>query len=316
MSIKFHLPDFLEHCNFNRIFISLTKEFPEYFIDGLEIASVYGTFPQSLWNGGRIVNGGMCDKNLVKTVVKGFDKLGIPLRFTFTNPTLTEEDLSDDFCNYVLKTANNGKNGVIVVSPVLEEYIRSNYPDYKVTSSTCKRITNIDDAVSEVGRNYDIVVLDYDFNNNFEMLEKIPDKSKCEILVNACCQPGCPKRSQHYRDIGNMQRAICAYMKTSRKVPFNPEKYGAKDENSDYCPYMQYDFADAKKHATHISPAAIAEKYVPMGFNQFKIEGRTTNAFTLAEYYLYYMVKPEHLDKMRMIFYSRLIGGKIISSAF
>ena len=203
MNLKFHLPDFAVHYHFNRVFLAVLKAYPEFFHDGLEIASVYGTFPQSLWNGGRIVQG-VFDKNTVKTVVREFDKLNIPLRFTFTNPVITEEDLKDDFCNYVLKAANNGKNGVIVVSPLLEEYIRTRYPDYKITSSTCKRITDTEQLNEEVNKNYDIVVLDYDFNNRFDVLEKIPNKEKCEILVNACCQPGCTKRSQHYKDIGNM----------------------------------------------------------------------------------------------------------------
>ena len=315
MNLKFHLPDFAVHYHFNRVFLAVLKAYPEFFHDGLEIASVYGTFPQSLWNGGRIVQG-VFDKNTVKTVVREFDKLNIPLRFTFTNPVITEEDLKDDFCNYVLKAANNGKNGVIVVSPLLEEYIRTRHPDYKITSSTCKRITDTEQLNEEVNKNYDIVVLDYDFNNRFDVLEKIPNKEKCEILVNACCQPGCPKRSQHYIDIGNMQKALCSYLKTSQRIPFDPEKYGVKDENSDYCPYMKYDFADVKEHKTHITPQDILEKYVPMGFNQFKIEGRTINAFTLAEYYLYYMVKPEYLDKARMIFYCNLMNKNVISSSF
>jgi collagenase-like PrtC family protease len=315
MKIKFHLPDFALHYHFNRVFIAMMKHFPQYFHEGIEIASIYGTFPQSLWNGGRIVNG-VFDKNTVKTVVREFNKLDIPLRFTFTNPTLTKEDLNDDFCNFVLKTANNGKNGVIVVSPILEEYIRTKYPDYTVTSSTCKRITDVEKLSEEVEKSYDIVVLDYDFNNKFEILEKIQNKEKCEILVNACCQPNCSKRSQHYEDIGNMQRAICKYMATNQRVPFDPEKYNVKDENSDYCQYMRYDFADSKQHPTHISPSDIFEKYIPMGFNQFKIEGRTLNAFTLAEYYLYYMVKPEFLDKARMTFYCQLIEKEVISSAF
>lgn len=109
---------------------------------------------------------------------------------------------------------------------------------------------------------------------------------------------------------------MCSYLKTSRKVPFDPEKYGASFEDYEYCPYMKYDFADVKSHKTHISPSDIMEKYIPMGFNQFKIEGRTLNAFTLAEYYLYYMVKPEYIDKARMTFFGYLIQKNVISSSF
>lgn len=242
---------------------------------------------------------GICDKSYVTAVVKAFDKAGIPLRFTFTNPVITEEHLDDDFCNFVLKTAQNGKNGVIVVSPILEQYIRENYPGYKITSSTCKRITDLNDLNDELDRKYDIVV-DYDFNNKFDLLEKINNKEKCEILVNACCQPNCPKRVKHYRDIGLTQIAYCNHLKNKPNVPFIPEEYGVENEAKLNCPYMNNDAADVKKLSTHVSPDAIYEKYLPMGFNQFKIEGRTTNIFNLIESYIYYMIKPEFADKARL----------------
>ncbi len=314
MSIKFHLPDFAVHYNFNRVFIAMLKNCPEYFHDGLEIASFYGTFPQSLWNGGRLMSG-VCDKKSAKAIVNEFDKLGIPLRFTFTNPTLKEEELKDDFCNYILRIAENGINGVIVVSPILEQYIREKYPKYKITSSTCKRITDMDTLNTELENNYDIVVLDYDFNNKFDQLEKIKNKSICEILVNACCQPNCPNRKQHYNDIGNVQRAICQYVASRSRVPFDKKRYKVTDENSDKCPYMVYDAVDVRKHSTHITPKDILEKYVPMGFEQFKIEGRTASVFNLAEYYIYYMVKPEYQDKARLVFYDQLFRNEIISTS-
>ena len=69
MSIKFHLPDFAVRYHFNRIFLSMLEHCPQYFYDGVEIASVYGCFPQSLWNGGRTMPG-VCDKSFVKKVVR------------------------------------------------------------------------------------------------------------------------------------------------------------------------------------------------------------------------------------------------------
>ncbi len=313
MSIKFHLPDFATHYYFNRVFLEILKKRPEFFHDGLEIASFYGTFPQSLWNGGRSIEG-YCDKVYVRSVIQEFDKLQIPLRFTFTNPMLTEKHLNDDFCNFILKTAQNGINGVIVVSPILEEYIRAKYPKYKITSSTCKRITDIDNLNNETNKNYDIVVLDYDLNNKFDILEKVQHKEKCEILVNACCQPNCPKRVEHYREIGLLQIAFCDYLKKKPKKSFDPKEYGLYETRDDIlqCPYMFYDAVDVKKHSTHVSPEAIFEKYIPMGFNQFKIEGRTISTFNLVEYYLYYMVKPEYRDKARIVFYTQLKCNKVI----
>ena len=120
MNVKFHLPDFTTHFTLNLVFLSMLKSCPQYFREGVEIASVYGAFPPSLWNGGRVI-GGKCDESFVRQAVEAFNSQGIPLRFTFTNPALKEEHLSDQFCNMVMKAADNGMNGVIVNSPLLEE---------------------------------------------------------------------------------------------------------------------------------------------------------------------------------------------------
>ena len=148
MKARFHLPDFAGHFKFNLIFAEFLAKCPQYFREGVEIASVYGVFPPSLWNGGR-TQGGTCDERFVRGVIRAFNERGIPLRFTFTNPILEKEHLSDPFCNMVMRCADNGLNEVIVLSPLLEEYIREKYPNYKLTSSTCKRITDGGQLCSE-----------------------------------------------------------------------------------------------------------------------------------------------------------------------
>ena len=107
------------------------------------------------------------------------------MRYTYTNMFLDEEDLKDPYCNFCMKAADNGKNGVLVVSPLLEKYIRRNYPGFKVNSSTCKEIRDIGAVNEELKKDYHLVVLDYNFNNRFDELAKIEDRSRCEILVNA-----------------------------------------------------------------------------------------------------------------------------------
>lgn len=105
MSIKFHLPDFWSHGPLNLALIDMIKEHPEYFRDGVEIASVYGCFPPAVWNGGRNING-YADERAITHVLDEFNKRGIPCRFTFTNPLLTEEHMSDRFCNRLVQLAD------------------------------------------------------------------------------------------------------------------------------------------------------------------------------------------------------------------
>lgn len=165
---------------------------PEFFRENLEIASFFGEFPTSRWNGGRYANNDQCDAAFVKQVVKSINSKGIPVRFTYTNPLLTKQDLADDYCNFCMEVADNGMNEVLVVSPILEEYIRKKYPHFKINSSTCKEIRDMDLLNAELKKDYSLIVLDYNLNNQFELLENIAEKEKCEILVNACCVPNCP----------------------------------------------------------------------------------------------------------------------------
>ena len=314
MRARFHLPDFAGHFKFNVVFAELLEKRPEYFREGVEIASVYGVFPPSIWNGGR-TQGGVCNKNFINTVIKTFNGRGIPLRFTFTNPMLEKKHLNDDFCNMVMHLADNGLNEVIVMSPLLEDYIRKNYPNYKITSSTCKRITDAEQLCSEVEKDYHIVVIDYDLNHDFETLEKIPDKKKCELLVNACCNPKCPMRSEHYKAIGLQQIAYSNHVRKYPNAPFDTKKLVAEHPEIQKfadCPCSQRSLFDIVKLKNHISPDEIWGKYIPMGFEQFKLEGRTLETLNLLEHYMYYMIKPECKDQARFEFLNWLAANDVI----
>lgn len=293
MDINFHIPDFINHCRLNLLLLTLMQQHPEYFRDGVKIASVFGAFPPSLWNGGRNTVG-VVDDEIIRQVTKAFNSRGVPLRFTFTNPLIEEKHLGDPFCNKVMRMCDNGLNEVIVLSPILEEYIRKNYPSYRITSSTCKEIRNADELSAELEKDYHYVVLDYNWNNNFEFLETLPHKEKCELLINACCVPNCPRRGEHYRSIGETQIKYAEYMKTPpmMRKPTHFEDFK--------CPSMLRHIYQITDLPTHISPDAIIEKYVPIGFNQFKIEGRTVPDIALAENYIYYMIKPEYKDTARL----------------
>ena len=79
------------------------------------------------------------------------------------------------------------------------------------------------------------------------------------------------------------------------------------------CPSMDSTLFQIKDYCTHITPDDIFNKYVPMGFNQFKIEGRTSGMFNLMETYMYYLVKPEYRDEARFLFMINLKENGIIN---
>ena len=304
--VRFHLPGLRYNFPLNMYWLNLQKQYPDYFRDGVKVVSFFGSFPFSLWNGGRLIVNDQCDAEFVKRVVSSINGKGIPVRYTFTNPLIKEEDLDDAFCNYCMKVADNGMNEVLVFSPLLEEYIREKYPSFKIDSSTCKELRDVDQLNAELEKDYRYVVLDYNTNNNWDLLENIHHKEKIEVLVNALCIPNCPRRGDHYKNIAINQKI----MEQNKKLPKERQKkivpwtceYG--DRN---CIHTIQDYS------TYVSPEMIWEKYVPMGINNFKIEGRTANIFSLVETYAHYMIKPEHQGEVRVLMLKNLELAGVIS---
>lgn len=300
-TIRFHIPDFLKHFSLNMHLLQMMKQQPEAFRENVCIGSVYGVFPTALWNGGRFLQGN-CDARVMKEVLKSFNQQGIPCRYTFTNPLIDERHLKDSFCNELLRMADNGLNEVIVASPILEQYIRETYPSYPIISSTCKELTDPQALHAELEQDYKLVVLDYRHNNNWDVLSQIKHPEKCEVLVDACCDPNCSRRGAHYRCIGKSQLQYAKWAKTAKPGAAMPTLEVQKFT----CPYMNLSLYDTVGFSTHVTPEALYEQYVPAGFVNFKLEGRSLPDVNVLESYIYYMVKPEWQNRIRLELLLRL----------
>ena len=278
--INFYLPNFYER-EFNIVntyFIKKIRNNPEYFYDNIQIGAVYGTFPGVIWNGGRLMRGEVKTRE-VFNIIEHFRKLNIPIRFTYTNPLITKEHLNNSYANNITRLANNSYNEILVNVPELEEYLRNKYHKYKFLSSTTKCLLDNEKIIKE-SENYYLTVLDYRKNDDFEFLENLPNPERYEILINAYCDPKCPYRQQHYEDLGKCQ---IENVTTNFKCNINRNSF----------------FEALNDFNTVIRVEDLYNIYVNMGFKHFKIEGRTNSIIDVIESYLYYMVKPEHKDKIR-----------------
>jgi hypothetical protein len=273
VTINYHIPDFFFKFDLNKSFIDKLNSNPDMFYDGVRIASVYGSFPNAIWNGGRNVFGYTNYKN-IKDTVECFNRLKIPCRFTWTNSLLEEKHLHDSLCNLIMEIADNGMNEVLVNSPILEAYIRDKYKSFKIISSTTKCLPGTADLNQELEKDYHLVVLDYNLNNNFEFLQSIQRPEKCEILLNAVCKDNCPERKKHYQYISNCQLRFITGI--------------------DYDCRCQYEFDKIPQRHSYVSYDDIVNRYLPLGFRHFKIEGRTAPNDILLKQYLHYMVKPNY----------------------
>lgn len=276
--IQFHLPGLFEKFYFYQNFIQILKNNSEKFYSDFEISSIYGAPLNALWNGGRYQYN---QTAISEDFILKFLKINnISCSLIFSNSLLEEKHLSDTYCNSLLQKFNNENNSIVLASNILEIYIRKNFPNYKIISSTTKCLNNEEDQLNELNKNYDIVVLDYNHNNNFDFLKQLPNKHKCEFLINPVCIPRCQYRKQHYENI-------------SLQV-LDPSIKPFKCKNAT-CRIFEY----TKNNPLFISRDFIKNIYIPMGFKHFKIEGRLTSEENLLEILLYYLVKPEYQDEIR-----------------
>lgn len=276
--IFWHLPGLCYFRYLNQITINLMKDYPDKFKPGYKIGSVYGTIPGAIWNGGRAVFG-IIQKDDIEKIVRTYNSMGVPARFTWTNTLLEEKHLSDTYCNLIMRVANNGFNQVLVNRPVLEDYIREYYPTYKIVSSTTKRMLDADSICNELEKDYELVVLDYDLNRDEATLKRIePYADRVEILVNEICYPNCPKRAEHYQDESRMQ------LEYSARTEFRCTNKTTKPS-----------FAESMKRPAFISNEEI-QSYIDRGFKNFKIVGRGLPLEFVKDSYLYFLVKEEERD--------------------
>ena len=273
----YHLPGLFEFFEFYRVFLPLFRAHREYFYDWCDIGSIYGAPADCLWGGGR-VGFGDDDPREVLALLREY---GISARLTFSNSLLRKEHLADKKCNRLcaLFSAGDG-NGVIVHSELLLAYLKANYPSLYFVSSTTKVLTDFSQLTDELERSeFRWVVPDFWLNRAFDRLEALPQpqKDKVEFLCNECCRFGCTDRKACYENVSRKNLGQrCADFRCT--APDAAEGYR---------------FSKAMTNPGFIGVQDIRERYLPMGFSNFKLEGRSLGSALLLEFLLYYMTKPD-----------------------
>ncbi len=285
----FHLPGLFEFYELYKIFLQIFYEHRDYFYNYVDIASIYGAPSDCLWGGGRACLG---DDN-PKEVFDLLKKYNISVRLTFSNSLLEEKHLSDKKCNRLCELLSNSdlsQNGVIIYSDLLLDYLKNKYPSLYYVSSTTKVITDFEGLKKELSRDdFKYVVPDFRLNKDFDNLETLSDveKDKIEFLCNECCYIGCNDRKKCYESVSHKSLG-----------DDYPEHQCVSPESSD-----GYKFSKAMKNPSFIGINDIRDTYLPLGFNNFKIEGRGLGSAVVLEMLIYYLVKPEYQILIRESIY-------------
>lgn len=314
---QYHLPGLFEFYELYKVFLPLFREHREYFYDWCDIGSVYGAPADCIWGGGR-AGFGDDDARKVLDLMKEY---GISARLTFSNSLLREEHILDKKCNALCKLFEEAgdiqrervsdsnmqnksikdiqennvqpkaiQNGVIVHADLLLDYLKKNYSNLYFVSSTTKVLINFQDFLKEVKReDFQYVVPDFRLNKSFDRLNTLTqiEKDKVEFLCNECCWFGCKDRKRCYETVSRKNLGENC-----------PEHHCAAPDAEE-----GYRFSKAMKNPGFISTEDIRNVYLPMGFSNFKIEGRGLGSALVLEFLLYYMVKKEYQIQIREAIY-------------
>ena len=281
----YHLPGLFEFYGLYRVFLPLFYEHRDYFYEWCDIGSVYGAPENCIWGGGRIEEGTQNPKDVLALL----KEYGISGRLTFSNSLLSGKHLSDSRCNAICRMfeeSDGPENGVIVHSELLLDYLRKTYPGLYFVSSTTKVLTEFQELLKELNREeFRYVVPDFRLNKKFKEWNTLSsaEKDKVEFLCNECCSFGCKDRKACYESVSRLNLGERG----------EEHRCSAPDAKEGYV------FSKAMKNPGFLSTEEIREEYLPMGFSNFKIEGRGLGSALILEFLLYYMTKPEHQLEVR-----------------
>lgn len=271
-------------------FMKSVKECPMMLKDNVVIDSVFGS-PTCVWNGGRALADVYFDKKQLQHIHDTYANLDVKVRFVFTNPFLNEHDLYDRYCNLIMNIFQDLSPEVVVNSPLLEEYLRSNYPTASFISSTTKRLRSGEAQLKEFIHDYKYVCLDYDYNYNHEFLDSIPfkERDRVEILVNSTCPKGCNARVLHQG------------FSAKRQLEYNSDDDCESEPFYKECPKIKRIMQDSSSQdgtakniyvgTNYLFPQNLDE-YIDKGFCHFKIQGRELKESQLFAEFIPYLIRP------------------------
>lgn len=284
--ILVNIPGFWQEYKLSLAMVDLQHKYPFIFKDGLKLNTVYDCFP-CIWTGGRSAPKDMIfSKDEIAQKIVPFLERDIGIRYNFTNLLLKEEHLYDYTCNQImdytmeiLKDYPDLPLGITIASDVLYEYLQKKYPGlYYCWSTTLGKI-----GIDEVNRRseHDLLVLDFNYNNDFEWLKQLKHPENIEILTNEGCIPHCPYRDLHWK-----------YISETQLIP------GDQDCNTPTgClnKVMKRDYGSRCKTKL-VSFEEMRDNYLPLNINKMKLAGRREEDISLLGQYTEIFFKKEYGD--------------------
>lgn len=277
----FHIAGLLEKYRIISELLNIYSNERYKFLPYAEIYGIYGC-NKSKWGSGRVIRNDVSNPFEVSNFMSKYPNICSEL--VFTNSLLTEQHLCDTDGNTLLEAFINRTNtDVIINSHLLERYIKDKYPNVSFISSITKCLTKEETIKALNSNEYKRIIIDGNFIKDFDFLFSLPNKQKCEILVNDVCTLICGKRKEHFE----------IYDRASL----------GEDIETNVCDAYNGECVARPLYGMMKFPLFVKSEEIPIyvenGIQHFKIQGRTNYDLDYVETLVYYLVKPEYQLEMR-----------------
>ncbi|MFC1689892.1 hypothetical protein ACFL07_09610 [Pseudomonadota bacterium] len=151
------------------------------------IDSFFGFTEKSTLYGGRFC----ASTELSRYDVRSLYKMGINVRLPLTNHLASAEEYEENLP--FLEQYHRPGNSLIITNDDLAQWVRADFPDYRLEASVIKNINNLR-KVDEAFRLYDTVILPMASNDDEALLKAIDNKKQITLFANAGCAYTCPAK--------------------------------------------------------------------------------------------------------------------------
>ena len=295
MNKYFYIPGYYSHFNLIQILDLCKKDYPFYFYPDRIIAGAYDLPSGLKWNGGRGFGNDLYSEEKIEKIMHYFfNKQNFILLHTCTN-FYADQCLNDKRCNYFINKYYRPQDKIIIANSSLKKYLFDKYYPIQFVNSTTLNIVNINE-VNKISKNEEYVPY-YGKNIDNEYFKNLKYKENIEILCGELCIPNCPMRTKHYEAISESYLGN-NFLLNNFKCP--------QTNNLNKLTITEL----IKQLPTFVSNERINTFY-NMGYNKFKIAGRTLQPWDWVQVIVYYFVKPEYNIKILNMFQVLLKEMKI-----
>lgn len=270
--IYLSLPLLQDNFYFNNAFQDFILKFPDKLIMPLQIESIYGAFPYSLWNGGKNSNYG---KDLLyKELSDYISKEDSVIRLDCSNIHLNDIDLYDRHQNIILSLLESHGYIIDIADLSIYNYIEENYKNFNYTLSNNANLIHPlnEELINGFLNNEKFLMITLNNLNNIN-LNQIHQKSKLELLISNSCH-----------NCSNNIYYQCLSQEQNNQINFSSKSIFQN------CPYKE-NFYNTKLLINEIN------EYRLLGINHFKIatpDIKDINQFN--RYIILNLVKPEEVN--------------------